>query len=168
MRSQSDVSTAFSCSGFKTDTDISQKGPARRERELQAWQPAPDASAAAAPAPGHTDDLTFGPGASTGKISWDQFDANEKLFGVTTSFDEHAYTTPLNRDAPDYKEKEKKAQQLANEILGVRCNHPYSYLHYSSHFLFSLSTLSAAYHWSLTETDRPAPSYIHALFAGCY
>ncbi|KAK7690931.1 hypothetical protein QCA50_006034 [Cerrena zonata] len=110
---------------FKTDTDISQKGLARRERELQAWQPSSPEAPPPGTAPGHTDDLTFGPGASTGKVSWDQFDANEKLFGVTTSFDEHAYTTPLNRDAPDYKEKEKKAQQLANEILGAVANNPH-------------------------------------------
>lgn len=111
---------------FKTDTDISQKNLLRRDRELQAWQPcSPEASTqppVQAPNAGLTDDLTFGPGASSGKISWDQFDVNEKLFGVKTSFDEHAYTTPLNRDAPDFKEKEKKAQQLANEILGVRCS----------------------------------------------
>ncbi|CAL1716363.1 unnamed protein product [Somion occarium] len=111
---------------FKTDTDISQKNLLRRDRELQAWQPSsPEASTqppAQAPNAGLTDDLTFGPGASSGKISWDQFDVNEKLFGVKTSFDEHAYTTPLNRDAPDFKEKEKKAQQLANEILGSTAN----------------------------------------------
>lgn len=35
------------------------------------------------------------------------------------SFDEDAYTTKLDRNAPDFKEKEKKAQALANEILSV-------------------------------------------------
>ena len=45
---------------------------------------------------------------------------NEKLFGVKASFDEDLYTTKLDRNAPDFKEKEKKAQQLANEILAVR------------------------------------------------
>ncbi|THH33185.1 hypothetical protein EUX98_g967 [Antrodiella citrinella] len=119
--------------GFKTDTDISKQGSARRERELQAWQPV-DTSAennqasassqilsAINVARQHTDDATFGPGASS-TSSWDQFDVNEKLFGVKASFDEEQYTTKLDRNAPDFKEKEKKAQQLANEILQSTVN----------------------------------------------
>ncbi|KAH9949939.1 hypothetical protein B0H21DRAFT_725331 [Amylocystis lapponica] len=108
---------------FKTDTDISQKIQ-RRERELQAWQPATDDTNGTAPAPapgagtGGRDELTFGPGATTGGTSWDQFAANERLFGVRANFDENVYTTPLDRNAPDFKERERKAQMLANEILG--------------------------------------------------
>ena len=37
---------------------------------------------------------------------------------------EEAYTTKLDRSAPDFKEKEKKAQQIANEIMSV-CNIPF-------------------------------------------
>lgn len=65
----------------------------------------------------HGDDVTFGPGAANG--SWDQFATNEKLFGVKTSFDEEVYTTKLDRSGPDFKERERKAQQIANEIMGV-------------------------------------------------
>ena len=65
----------------------------------------------------HADDVTFGPGASNG--SWDQFATNEKLFGVKVSFDEEVYTTKLDRSGPDFKERERKAQQIANEIMGV-------------------------------------------------
>ena len=107
---------------FKTDTDISKTG-ARRERELQAWQSDPaeaNGTSPAAPAPTNprnVDELTFGPGASGG--SWDQFAANEKLFGVKAGFDEDLYTTKLDRNAPDFKEKERRAQQLANEIMSV-------------------------------------------------
>lgn len=102
---------------FKTDTDISNKPGLRRERELTAWT-----SDAPNPAPGvtfgtHGDDATFGPGAANG--SWDQFATNEKLFGVKTSFDEEVYTTKLDRNVPDFKERERKAQQIANEIMGV-------------------------------------------------
>ena len=102
---------------FKTDTDISNKPGPRRERELTAWtsdspSPAPTVTFGA-----HGDDLTFGPGASNG--SWDQFATNEKLFGVKTSFDEEVYTTKLDRNAQDFKERERKAQQIANEIMGV-------------------------------------------------
>ena len=44
---------------------------------------------------------------------------NEKLFGVTTNFDEDAYTIKLDRSAADFKERERKAQKIANEITGV-------------------------------------------------
>ena len=67
----------------------------------------------------HGDDITFGVGASN-HTTWDQFAANEKLFGVKPVFDEDAYTTKLDRNAVDFKEREKKAQAIANEILGVR------------------------------------------------
>lgn len=51
--------------------------------------------------------------------SWDQFAANEKLFGLTTDFNEEIYTTTLNRSAPGYKDREKKAIKMANEIQKV-------------------------------------------------
>ena len=110
---------------FKTDTDISQKATPRRDRELQAWQPesgesgsaSAQGAAGATNAPRNVDELTFGAGATGG--SWDQFAVNEKLFGVKAGFDEDAYTTKLDRNAPDFKEKERKAQQLANEIMNV-------------------------------------------------
>ncbi|KAI0039657.1 hypothetical protein FA95DRAFT_1684189 [Auriscalpium vulgare] len=108
---------------FKTDTDISQKTP-RRERELQAWS---GGDAPPAPGPGghgHSDDITFGAGASS-HSSWDQFAANEKLFGVKTGFDEELYTTKLDRSASDFKERERKAQALANEIMGTAANNPH-------------------------------------------
>lgn len=126
-KSRSDLVISFlvPTTAFKTDTDISQKGPARRERELQAWQPtSSDDNSHSQAAPlstgaGHSDDMTFGPGSAHGNNTWDQFAVNEKLFGVKAGFDEEAYTTKLDRNAPDFKEKEKKALALANEILGV-------------------------------------------------
>ncbi|KAJ6531780.1 hypothetical protein B0H19DRAFT_1188535 [Mycena capillaripes] len=109
---------------FRTDTDISQKKPAPRERELQAWQPSPDATPGPQIAGGGSggDDETFGAGANR---QWDQFNVNEKLFGVKTSFDEDAYTTKLDRSAPDFKERERKAQRIANEIIGAGTNNPH-------------------------------------------
>ncbi|KZT73682.1 hypothetical protein DAEQUDRAFT_721755 [Daedalea quercina L-15889] len=110
---------------FKTDTDIS-KTASRRERELQAWQPsddttaAPGAGAAGALGPAANgavrDDVTFGPGASNGG-SWNQFEVNERLFGVKANFDEDVYTTKLDRSAPNFKERERWAAGIANEIL---------------------------------------------------
>ena len=93
----------------------------RRERELQAWQSDNAefngaAAQAGAPNTRNVDELTFGAGSGG---TWDQFATNEKLFGITANFDEDAYTTRLDRSAPDFKERERKAQQLANEIMSV-------------------------------------------------
>jgi PAB1-binding protein PBP1 len=66
-----------------------------------------------------TTDEAFGALGTYSGGSWDQFVANEQLFGVTTSFDEAAYTTKLDRNAPDYNERARKAQQIADEINGV-------------------------------------------------
>ncbi|KLO17196.1 hypothetical protein SCHPADRAFT_900824 [Schizopora paradoxa] len=113
---------------FRTDTEISRQGP-KRERELQAWQPdssVPDpASALNLSLNGaQRDDVTFGPNAGTGG-AWDQFATNEKLFGVTTSFNEDEYTTKLDRSAKDYKEKEKRAEKIAAEITGSAVTNPH-------------------------------------------
>ncbi|KZT53513.1 hypothetical protein CALCODRAFT_486277 [Calocera cornea HHB12733] len=112
---------AISDAGFRTDGDIASAAAGFRERDLVgpgAW--ANDTSAGLPPLPnfndGHTsggDDVTFGMQSSGG---WDQFAANEKLFGVKTSFDEDLYTTKLDRSASDFKEREKRAQKLAEEI----------------------------------------------------
>ena len=66
-----------------------------------------------------TTDEAFGALGTYSGGSWDQFVVNEQLFGVTTSFDEAAYTTKLDRSAPDFKERERKAQQIADEISRV-------------------------------------------------
>ncbi|KAF8206468.1 hypothetical protein K438DRAFT_1669336 [Mycena galopus ATCC 62051] len=107
---------------FRTDTDISQKKPAPRERELQAWQPSTDVGLNPQSGGGGGDDETFG---AASKGQWDQFNVNEKLFGVKTSFDEDAYTTKLDRSAPDFKAREREAQRLANEIIGAGTNNPH-------------------------------------------
>ncbi|GAB1525096.1 poly(A)-binding protein binding protein [Rhizoctonia solani] len=73
---------------------------------------------------GNVDDLTFGPG-STSSTPWDQFSANEKMFGVVTSFNEEAYTTAIDRNAPDFKEKERKAEIIAKEIMAAASNNPH-------------------------------------------
>ena len=113
---------ALKLQAFRTDTDISKAGPAKRERELQAWKPdGPEPTAGSGSFElARGDEATFGPGASAAGGSWDQFAANEKLFGVQTHFDEDAYTTRLDRNAKDFKERERRAEQLAAEITGVR------------------------------------------------
>jgi len=47
--------------------------------------------------------------------NWDQFTANEHLYGVSTTFDEELYTTKLNRDEIP-KEQRERAERIAREI----------------------------------------------------
>ncbi|KAI3604541.1 pab1 binding protein [Moniliophthora roreri] len=108
---------------FRTDSDISQKKLGGTERELQAWQAPVDAPASSQIVGGLGDDVTFGPGSSNG--SWDQFSVNEKLFGIRASFDEDLYTTKLDRTAADFKERERKAQKIANEIINSTSSNPH-------------------------------------------
>ncbi|KAL0580956.1 poly(A)-binding protein binding protein [Marasmius crinis-equi] len=107
---------------FRTDTDISQRKLGGTERELQAWQ-APSDGPGSANGGALGDDVTFGPGSNN--TSWDQFAVNEKLFNITTSFDEDLYTTKLDRNASDYKERERKAQRIANEIISSTSANPH-------------------------------------------
>nr|XP_027192535.1 polyadenylate-binding protein-interacting protein 3 isoform X2 [Cicer arietinum] len=48
---------------------------------------------------------------------WDQFETNEMLFGVTSTFDEELYTTKLEK-GPQMRELEKQALRIAREIEG--------------------------------------------------
>ncbi|KAJ2667033.1 poly(A)-binding protein binding protein [Coemansia sp. RSA 1199] len=94
--------------GFKTDTDISRSGGQSAARELHRW--VPDESDNLALLDGGLDSAT-----APGK-SWDQFATNEQLFGLTTDFDEEIYTTKLDRTRADFKERERQAIRIAQEI----------------------------------------------------
>jgi PAB1-binding protein PBP1 len=77
---------------------------------LHRWNPESHSSDDIA---GLEDADTFG---ESNAVSWDQFAANEKLFGLTTNFHEEIYTTKLDRSAPDFKAREKRAAEVAAEI----------------------------------------------------
>lgn len=47
---------------------------------------------------------------------WDQFAANEKLFGVKTDYDENIYTTAINKNHPQFRERMAAAERKAKEI----------------------------------------------------
>lgn len=47
---------------------------------------------------------------------WDQFDANNRLFGLNTDYDENIYTTPINKSHPEYRQRVARAEQLSREI----------------------------------------------------
>lgn len=63
------------------------------------------------------DSETFG--AAAGTPSWDQFETNARLFGTKTNYQEEIYTTKLNKGGADFKKREKEAERLAGEIMGV-------------------------------------------------
>lgn len=111
---------------LQTDTEIS--GPRRSSpgpRELQPWSApegvnGPGANGTGTPKPrggGGKDTETFGTEDKSGK--WDQFETNARLFGTTTSYQEEIYTTKLNKGGADFRQREKEAQKLASEIMGV-------------------------------------------------
>lgn len=58
-------------------------------------------------------------GGGGGLGGWDQFAANEARFGVKSNYEETLYTTKLDKSAKDYKDRERKAEQLAKEIMNV-------------------------------------------------
>ncbi|KAK5251226.1 poly(A)-binding protein binding protein, partial [Cryomyces antarcticus] len=47
---------------------------------------------------------------------WDQFAVNERLYGVTSSYNEEEYTTTIDRSTADYKRREAAAAKIAREI----------------------------------------------------
>lgn len=71
---------------------------------------------------GSRDAETFGPGEG-GK--WDQFEQNERLFGVTTTFDENEYTSKINRDDPNFRKREAEAARMAREIEQKSADDPH-------------------------------------------
>ncbi|KAL4888449.1 hypothetical protein BDV59DRAFT_206148 [Aspergillus ambiguus] len=105
--STSDVlaKSSAAASGFKTDADIS-GNLAVRERTLKRWEPSADTDV----------DLSLESSDTTG---WDQFEANARLFGATSSYDENIYTTRIDRSDPTYKQKEAEAARIAREIEGT-------------------------------------------------
>ncbi|KAI0517287.1 hypothetical protein F5B22DRAFT_645920 [Xylaria bambusicola] len=93
-------------SSFRTDGAIS-SSRGNRERVLQPW---------VAPSGSEGTDMTLEK--STSGRAWDQFAANERQFGITTTYDENIYTTVIDKSHPLYKERLAKADKAAKEIEG--------------------------------------------------
>ncbi len=53
---------------------------------------------------------------SSGAAGWDQFAENERLFGMKTDYDENIYTTAIDRNHPQYKQRVAEAEKKAREI----------------------------------------------------
>lgn len=103
--SAASAAAAAAGSDFKTDTDISGQKGAIYERELQRWSADDDSTG-----------LSLEDTASSSQ-PWDQFAVNQNKFGVQSTYDEHLYTTVIDRSHPEYELRERRAEQIAGEIL---------------------------------------------------
>lgn len=74
-----------------------------RERNLQRWEPSADTDV----------DLSL---ESAGSTTWDQFETNERLYGLKTDYHEEIYTTSIDRSNPLYKQRAARAEKIAREI----------------------------------------------------
>ena len=92
--------------GFRTDSAIS-GGRGGGERQLTAFF---------AGGMDGTDGGLDSMATSNGSQQWDQFAANEKLFGLTTDYDENIYTTQIDTSHPRYRERLAAANKTAREI----------------------------------------------------
>ncbi|KAJ3129349.1 hypothetical protein HK098_001761 [Nowakowskiella sp. JEL0407] len=113
---------------FATDTSISSFSGEIRERPLQKW--ADDIDASWDNSISNTSQsssllaTTLLPLSSSSSEShqWDQFEVNEKLFGVKSDFKEELYTTTLDKSGADYKLRELEAIKVAREIERMPSN----------------------------------------------
>lgn len=121
LSSKSSTSSPTTSDGFKTDTAISGQFGELRERTLQKWTPDGGTDFSI------EDELPPARGSQQNPNGqhWNQFEVNERLFGLKTNFDEELYTTKLNRDRPDFKAREKQAIQLAREIESTASRNPH-------------------------------------------
>ncbi len=105
--------------GFATDSDISGVLPGT-ERTLKpvdnSWmEPLPSGSGSG---------QMGGLGSSSRGKKWDQFEANEKLYGVKASFDENLYTTQLDKKTLTWNQQ-CKAERMAWEIESKESHNPH-------------------------------------------
>ncbi|OVA08378.1 LsmAD domain [Macleaya cordata] len=91
------------------DSYISKSHFGDAERELARWTP--DEDDLQCPELENIFDGTWN------RLNWDQFETNEALFGVKSTFDEELYTTKLER-GPQTRELEREALRIAREIEG--------------------------------------------------
>lgn len=89
--------------GFRTDAAIS-NSRGGVGRDLQRWEPDTKVVDAG---------LTL---ERSSDGSWDQFKVNERLFGLTTDYDESIYTTTIDKSHPNYQQRMAAADKKAREI----------------------------------------------------
>ncbi|KAI6249872.1 hypothetical protein HI914_01067 [Erysiphe necator] len=99
---------------FRTDVAIS-GGRYQCERTLQRWvSDTPDES-----------DGSLETSLNKQSGTWDQFAENKRLFGLTTDYNENIYTTAIDRNHPQYKQRVAEADRKAKEIERSTTNNPH-------------------------------------------
>ena len=94
---------------FRTDGAISGARNQGEGRTLQKWQPDGPADVDSS--------LEAGSMRSSGGAVWDQFAENERRFGIKTDYDENIYTTTIDKNHPQYKQRMAEADRKAKEII---------------------------------------------------
>lgn len=74
---------------------------------LQRWVP---------DAPEDNDNSLESARSKAGGAAWDQFAENKRLFNITTDYDENIYTTAIDKNHPQYKQRLADADRKAREI----------------------------------------------------
>jgi len=100
------LTMAGNVGGFRTDAAISGSRN-QGERTLQRW--VPDAREEA---DGSLESSRSGQDGAP----WDQFAENERRFGLKTDYRDEIYTTAINTNHPDYKQRLAAADRKAREI----------------------------------------------------
>lgn len=125
------ATTAKGKDSFRTDVDITgvrvEADSSSNGRQLRRWADEVEESEALESSPSTFGKPVNNTTTSTGgnKNAWDQFKTNERLFGAKTDYDEEIYTTKLDRSAKDFKERERKANALAQQILSGTTSNPH-------------------------------------------
>ncbi|KAL2759523.1 hypothetical protein ACRALDRAFT_2038380 [Sodiomyces alcalophilus JCM 7366] len=89
--------------GFRTDAAIS-NSRFGAERTLKPW------------VPDSTDEIDGSLESSSNSGPWDQFAENERRFGIKTDYDESIYTTTIDKNHPQYRDRMAAAERKAREI----------------------------------------------------
>ncbi|KAG0652544.1 PAB1-binding 1 [Hyphodiscus hymeniophilus] len=97
-------------SSFRTDTVISGARNQGEGRTLQRWQPDGPADLDGSLESGSMR-------SSAGGGTWDQFAENERRFGLKTDYDENIYTTSIDKNHPQHKQRLADADRKAKEIM---------------------------------------------------
>ena len=105
--------TAIGAASFLTDTDIS-GNRALRERTLQRWEPSADTDV----------DMSL-EGSSAAASGWDQFETNERLYGVQSDYNPDFYTTAINSNKPNFARAAAEAERQAREIERGSSSNPH-------------------------------------------
>ncbi|ORY64333.1 uncharacterized protein BCR38DRAFT_485491 [Pseudomassariella vexata] len=90
---------------FRTDSAISSGGPGAGLRKLQPWKP------------DSNDNFDGSLESSNTTGTWDQFAANEAKFGIKSDYNENYYTTAIDKNHPQYRERVAAAERKEREIL---------------------------------------------------